>query len=336
MNSRKDWDKTIPTFPADAKGMATRVASGQALNALADSIPEIVGGSADLTPSNNTKLKNSTDYSSDNPIGRYFHFGVREHAMGAIVNGMAYHGGLVPFGATFLIFTDYMRPAIRLSALSHLHSIWVMTHDSVGLGEDGPTHQPVEHLMSLRAIPGLSVIRPCDANETSEAWKIAIQNSHGPTLLALSRQAVPTIDRNVTAPAVNLAKGAYVLADLGGKPTELILMASGTEVNLVLEAGKIIANKGYGVRVVSFPCWELFEAAGKEYQDSVLLPNVQKRISVELGVSLGWQKWVGCQGMIMGIDHYGASAPYQIILENFGFTVENVVKNAEKILGLEK
>ena len=331
-----NWDKTIPDFPPDAKGMATRVASGQALNALADSVPEIVGGSADLTPSNNTKLKNSSDFSPENHIGRYFHFGVREHAMGAIVNGMAYHGGLIPFGATFLVFTDYMRPAIRLSALSHLHSIWVMTHDSVGLGEDGPTHQPVEHLASLRAIPGLTVIRPCDANETSEAWKWAIKNSDGPTLLALSRQTVPTLDRQEYASASNLNKGAYVLTDFGNKSIELILMASGSEVSLILEAGKTISAKGYGVRVVSFPSWELFEKTGKEYQETILLPKVQKRLAVELGVSQGWEKWVGCEGEILGIDHYGASAPYQIILEKFGFTVENIVKIAEKLLRSEK
>jgi transketolase len=326
------WEDCLPKFEADAKGMATRAASGQVLNALADTLPEIVGGSADLTPSNNTKLKNSSDYSANNPIGRYFHFGVREHGMGAVVNGMTYHGGLIPFGATFLVFADYMRGAIRISALSHLHSIWVMTHDSVGLGEDGPTHQPVEHLASLRAIPGLTIIRPCDANETVFAWKAAIAHKHGPTLLAFSRQAVPTLDRGALAAAANLEKGAYVLADLGGKAPQLILMASGSEVSLVLEAGKRIAEKGYGVRVVSFPCWELFSQTSKAYQESVLLPSVQKRIAVELGVSMGWERWTGSEGLVIGIDHFGASAPYQTIFEKYGFTPEAIAARGLELL----
>ncbi len=332
----ENWEGVLPIFDVDPKGMATRVASGQALNAIADIVPELVGGSADLTPSNNTKIKNSTDYSSTDHLGRYFHFGVREHAMGAIVNGMAYHGGLIPFGATFLVFTDYMRGAIRISALSHLHAIWVMTHDSVGLGEDGPTHQPIEHLASLRAIPGLTVIRPCDANETVEAWKFAIEHKEGPTLLALSRQAVPTLDRKSLNPAEGLKNGAYILADLGKKPIDLILMATGSEVYLALEAAKNIASDGYGVRVVSFPSWELFKKAGKAYQQSVLPKDVKKRIAIELGVSQGWEKWVGDEGDILAIDHYGASAPYQKILEEFGFTVEKIVERSIKILKAEK
>lgn len=326
------WDSNLPIFETDPKGMATRVASGQALNAIAVTVPELIGGSADLTPSNNTQIKNSSDYSPTNPIGRYLHFGVREHAMGGVVNGMAYHKGLIPFGATFLIFTDYMRPAIRLSALSKLHSIWVMTHDSVGLGEDGPTHQPIEHLASLRAIPGLTVIRPGDANETTEAWRFAIEKSDGPTLLALSRQAIPTIDRSSCAPAAMLRKGAYVLTDLGKKEIDLILMASGSEVDLILEAGKRVASDGYGVRVVSFPSWELFEQTEKKYQEDVLIPAVEKRMSVELGAGMGWEKWVGSKGVIQSIERYGESAPYKSILEEFGFTVDNIYSKAIKLL----
>jgi len=331
----ENWESVLPKFDADQKGMATRVASGLALNAAADIIPELVGGSADLTPSNNTKLKNSPDYSPDERIGRYFHFGVREHAMGAIVNGLAYHGGFIPFGATFLVFTDYMRGAIRLSALSHLHSIWVMTHDSVGLGEDGPTHQPVEHLASLRAIPELTVIRPCDANETVQAWKFALEHTDGPTLLALTRQAVPTLDRSTLGAAEGLHSGAYVLADFGNKEIKLILMASGSEVPLVLEAAKKIAATGFGARVVSFPSWELFEKSGTTYQESVLPAKVKNRVAVELGVSQGWEKWVGDKGIIVGIEKYGASAPYQKIFEEYGFTVDKIVEKSMDLLGTE-
>ena len=328
----KDWDAALPQFPADAKGMATRVASGQTLNALAAMLPELVGGSADLTPSNNTWLKESTAFEPGNPLGRYFHFGVREHGMGAVVNGMAYHGGLIPFGATFLIFTDYMRGALRLSALSHLHSIWVMTHDSVGLGEDGPTHQPVEHLASLRAIPNMTVIRPGDANETREAWKSAIEHKTGPTLLALSRQSMPTLDRNIYSSAEGLAKGAYILADLGKGTPEIILMASGSEVSLIVGAGEALAKEGHSVRLVSFPSWELFEKAGKEYQAEVLPKAIKKRIAVEMASPMGWERWVGDDGEIIGIDHYGASAPLQAILKGFGFTVENVYAAAKAML----
>lgn len=327
----KDWEKALPVFPADPKGIATRVASGQTLNGLAAIMPEIMGGSADLTPSNNTWIKESTAFQPENPIGRYLHFGVREHGMGAIVNGMAYHKGLIPFGATFLVFTDYMRAAIRLSAFSHLQSIWVMTHDSIGLGEDGPTHQPVEHLAALRTIPNLTVIRPADANETVEAWRCAIQNSKGPTLIALSRQALPTLDRSVVAPAENVSKGAYVLADLGKGEPEIILMASGSETSLVYEAGKRLSEEGKSVRVVSFPSWELFEKTDKKYQESVLPSRVQRRVSVEAGVVQGWEKWTGTKGKNISMLGYGASAPYMTLMEKFGFTVENVVKTAQTL-----
>jgi transketolase len=329
------WEETLPTFLPDVKGFATRVASGLTINAIEGVLPELIGGSADLTPSNNTWIKNSSAFQADNQIGRYIHFGIREHAMGGIVNGLAYHGGLIPFGATFLVFTDYMRGAIRLSALSRLRSIWVMTHDSVGLGEDGPTHQPIEQLASLRAIPNLTVIRPADANETAEAWRFAVNHKDGPTLLALSRQALPTIDRSIYTSAKMLEKGAYVLADLGKRKIDLILMASGSEVDLILEAGMVLATRGYGVRVVSFPSWELFKKARLEYQNSVLLPEVKKRIAVELGVSQGWEKWVGCEGEILSVERFGDSAPYKKILEEYGFTIQNVCDLAIKLINSE-
>lgn len=325
------WEKSLPKFPADTKGMATRVASGQVINALAGVLPELMGGSADLTPSNNTWIKESTAFQPENPIGRYLHFGVREHGMGAVVNGLTYHKSLIPFGATFLVFTDYMRGAIRVSALSHLQSIWVMTHDSIGLGEDGPTHQPVEHLAALRAIPNLVVLRPADANETSEAWRVAIER-HGPTVLALTRQALPTLDRSVVASANGVQKGAYVLADLGKGDPELILMASGSEVSLVLEAGQKLAEEGHSVRVVSFPSWELFEETDESYQESVFPKNIKQRLAVEMGVAQGWERWVGTEGKIISMHGFGASAPAKILFEKFGFTLENVLNNARDLL----
>ena len=267
-------------------------------------------------------------FESETPGGRNFHFGVREHAMGAIVNGMAVHGGLIPFGATFLTFADYMREPIRLSALSHYPSIWVFTHDSIGVGEDGPTHQPVEQLASLRAIPNLVVIRPADANETAVAWKVAVERRHGPTLLALTRQNVPTIDRTCFAPAAGLERGAYVLADLGNAAPELILMASGSEVGLIVEAGQQLAAQSINVRLVSFPSWELFAAQSAEYRQSVLPETVKTRLAVEAGVSMGWEHWIGEGGAVIGIDRYGASAPAERVYRELGLTVENVVKRA--------
>ncbi|NPV85178.1 MAG: transketolase [Anaerolineae bacterium] len=328
----KDWDKNMPFFEADPKGMATRVASGKVLNHLAPLLPELVGGSADLTPSNNTFITSSTAFQANNPQGRYFHFGVREHAMGAITNGIAYHKGFIPYAATFLVFTDYMRPAIRLSALSHLAPIWIMTHDSIGLGEDGPTHQPVEHLASLRAIPNLVVLRPADANEVVESWRVAVQRRNGPTLIALTRQALPIFDRSITAPASGLQKGAYTLTDLGSGKPSIILMASGSEVALIYEAGKRLSSEGVSVRVVSFPSWELFATQEKSYQESVLLPEVRRRLAVETGVAQGWERWVGDHGKIIAMQSYGASAPYQTLFEKFGFTVENVYQQAKSLL----
>ncbi len=326
------WSSDLPAFPADAKGMATRAASGKVINALAARLPELVGGSADLTPSNDTWIKDYSDFQAKTFSGKNFHFGVREHAMGAIINGMAVHGGIIPYGGTFLIFSDYMRPAVRLSALAGYPSIWVYTHDSIGLGEDGPTHQPVEHLAALRAIPNLVVIRPADANEVTEAWKVAISRRHAPTALILTRQAVPVLDREIYAPAVGLQKGAYVLAEMGDADPELILMASGSEVSLITEAGARLASEGINVRMVSFPSWELFEAQDQAYRDQVLPPSIKNRISVEAAVSQGWHRWVGDMGESISVERFGASAPYKIIFEHFGLTVDNVVLHAQQML----
>ena len=326
------WGEGLPVFDADPKGMASRAASGKVLNVLAGRLPELMGGSADLAPSNVTWINGSLAFQKDSPQGRNFHFGVREHAMGGIVNGMAVSGGVIPFGGTFLVFSDYMRPAIRLSALSHYPSIWIYTHDSIGLGEDGPTHQPVEHLAALRAIPNLVTIRPADANEVREAWKVAIARRDGPTALVFSRQAMPTLDRNVYGPAEGLQRGAYVLADLGNVKPELILMASGSEVGLIVEAGARLAQTGISVRLVSFPCWELFKAQGRFYQDSVLPPKVLKRLSVEAGISQGWERWVGEKGTSISIDKFGASAPFKTIYEEYGLTSEAIIARVHYLL----
>ncbi len=326
------WEEALPEFAPDVKGMATRNASGKVINALAPHLPELLGGSADLAPSNKTKIDGSPSFQKDSREGRNFHFGVREHGMGAVVNGMALHGGLIPYGGTFLVFSDYMRPAIRLSALSQYPSIWIFTHDSIGLGEDGPTHQPVEHLASLRAIPGLVTIRPADANETAEAWRVAIRRRNGPTALALTRQNLPILDRTLYAPASGLQRGAYVLADLGEGDPELILIATGSEVSLIVEAGPRLAAEGVNVRLVSFPSWELFEAQDQNYQDSVLLPGVKARLAVEAGVRQGWDRWVGPQGRILALQGFGASAPYKVVYEKLGLTVENVIAQAQALL----
>ena len=327
-----NWQSDIPVFPADGKGMATRVASAKVINALAAKIPEFIGGSADLAPSTKTWIDGSPAFELDSPGGRNFHFGVREHAMGAVVNGMAVHGGLIPFGSTFLAFADYMREPIRLSAFSHYPSIWIFTHDSIGVGEDGPTHQPVEHLATLRAIPEMVVIRPADANETAVAWKVAVERRHGPTLLALTRQNVPTIDRNLFAPPDGLERGAYVLADLGDGDPELILMASGSEVSLIVEAGLRLAAEAVAVRLVSFPSWELFAAQELAYRESVFPTMTRARLAVEAGVSMGWERWVGESGVVLGIDRFGASAPSEVIFREFGLTIGNIVKRALQLI----
>jgi len=331
-----NWKSNLPIFPADGKGMATRVASGKTINALATIIPEVVGGSADLAPSNKTWIDSSSAYQPQTPEGRNFHFGVREHAMGAIVNGMAYHGGLIPYGGTFLVFSDYMRGALRISALSHLHTIWVFTHDSIGVGEDGPTHQPIEHLAALRAIPNLITLRPGDANEAVQAWKFALEHKDGPTALVLSRQGIPTLDRVTFSPAENLARGAYILADLGEGNPELILLASGTEVSLIVTAGKRLATDGIRVRLVSFPSWELFASQEKSYQEKVLPPAITTRLAVEAGVAQGWHRWVGDKGSIISVEHYGASAPQNIIYDQYGFTVENIIDRSRDLISRSK
>jgi len=330
------WDADLPKFPADPKGMATRVSSGKVINALAEKLPDLIGGSADLHPSTKTFIDSAPDFQAGTPQGRSIHFGVREHAMGGIVNGMNLTPGIIAFGATFLIFSDYMRASLRLSALSPYPSIWVYTHDSVGLGEDGPTHQPVEHLASLRAMPNMVVIRPADANETREAWVAAIRRRKAPTALALTRQNLPTLDRKEFAPAKGLHKGAYVLADLGKRIPELILMATGSEVQLIIAAGKRLSASGRTVRLVSFPSWELFEAQPKRYREQVLPPRIKLRLAVEAGVAQGWERWVGDHGVIISLERYGASAPGEIALEKLGFSVQNVLRHARSLLGSKK
>ncbi len=341
------WDADIPDFPADAKGMATRVAGGKVINKIASRLPALSGGSADLDPSTHTALKGEGDFNppptpgedlegSDgggwSRAGRNIHFGVREHAMGAIVNGMAAHGGFIAFGSTFLIFSDYMRPSIRLAALMGLHVIHVYTHDSLAVGEDGPTHQPVEQLASLRAIPNLTLLRPADANETAVAWKIAIETRDRPVLFALSRQNVPTLDRSRFASAEGVRRGAYILGDAkGGKP-ELILIATGSEVGLVVEAAERLDREGVAVRVVSMPSWELFEAQTRAYRDKVLPPAVTARLAVELGASQGWHRWVGGGGDVIAVDRFGASAPATDLMKHYGYTVDHVVRRAKALL----
>jgi transketolase len=329
------WQTALPVFPSDPKGIATRAASGKTINSLAKKIPELIGGSADLWPSTNTWIDSSPAFQAESRQGRNFHFGVRENGMGSIVNGMALHGGVIPYGATFLVFSDYMRPAVRLSALSHFPSIWIFTHDSIGLGEDGPTHQPIEHLASLRAIPNLVVIRPADANETVAAWEVAVSRRHGPTLLALSRQAVPTLDRAVFTSAIGLQKGAYVLADLGDSKPQIILMATGAEVGLIVDAGIRLAAESVNVRLVSFPSWELFEVQDAAYQESVLPKDLPVRLAVEAGVSQGWEKWVGQKGQVISMERFGASAPAKVLFEKFGFTVDHVITTALTLLGVD-
>ncbi len=322
----------LPEFPADEKGMATRASSGKTLNVLAPSLPELIGGSADLTGSNKTDIKGEQPFSAAHRSGRYIHFGVREHAMGAMLSGMSLYGGLIPYGGTFLIFSDYMRPTIRLAALMELGVIYVFTHDSIGLGEDGPTHQAVEQLPSLRAIPNLTLIRPADANETAQAWLAALRNRHGPTALALTRQGIPTLDRDRYASAEGLHRGAYVLADLGDGDPALILMASGSEVAIIVAAGEQLVKEGLAVRLVSFPSWELFEQQDPSYRDSVLPPEVTARISLEAAVPLGWERWVGDQGRAIGLNRFGASAPYQVIYEQLGLTPDRIVTEARTLL----
>lgn len=326
------WEEKLPVFKPDNKGTPTRSASNKVINALAGVIPEMMGGSADLTTSNSTLIENTKGFQVDHYDGRYIYFGVREHAMGTIMNGLAVHKGVVPFAATFLVFSDYLRPALRLSALSDLPSIWLFSHDSFNLGEDGPTHQPVEHLTSLRLIPNVVTIRPADANETSEAWRTALKRRHAPTAIALSRQPLPVFDREKFNPASGLQKGAYVLADLGQGAPRLILIASGSEVELIVRAGEQLAAEGIPVRLVSFPSWELFKAQDQAYRDSVLLPEVKARLMVEAGTSIGFEKWVGPEGDFVAMDRFGASAPNAVLFEKFGFNLNNVLEKSRALL----
>jgi transketolase len=325
----KDWDAGLPTFAADSKGMATRDSSGKTLNAIAAHLPWLIGGSADLAPSTKTHLSGDQagELEAATPGGRNLHFGVREHAMGTIVNGLAL-SGLRPFGATFLIFSDYMKPAIRLAALMELPVVHVFSHDSIGVGEDGPTHQPIEQLVGLRAIPGLLTLRPADANEVVEAWRTLIKLKR-PACLALSRQALPTIDRARYAPASGLARGAYVLADSTGAAPDVILIATGSEVALCLAAHEELGREGIKVRVVSMPSWELFEEQDQAYRDRVLPPGVAARVSVEMGSVIGWDRYVGPSGQRIGMRSFGASAPLKDLLHKFGFTVEAVAAAAK-------
>jgi len=345
------WARGLPVFAHDDKGMATRKASESVLQQLADTIPDLVGGSGDLDPSTFSWLKKSGDFEAEaagpngsqgtvgggwNYAGRNIHFGVREHAMGAAVNGLAYHGGFIPFGATFLVFSDYMRPAIRLAALSRLGSIFVFTHDSIGLGEDGPTHQAIEQLAALRAIPDLLVIRPGDANETRIAWQVAIESRDRPTALVLTRQAVPTLDRDQFTDAEGLRRGAYVLdREPSGAPApDVILIASGSELAVaVAAADRLRADGGIRARVVSMPCWRLFEEQDRAYRDAVLPPAVTARVAVEAGSSLGWDRFVGGDGAIVGIDRFGASAPGETVMREYGFTAAHVAETARGVLG---
>jgi transketolase len=340
------WDADIPVFAPDAKGIATREASGKVMNAIAPRLPALVGGSADLDPSTKTALKGLGDFNPPaagedeqgsagggwSHAGRNLHFGVREHAMGAIVNGLAAHGGFIPYGATFLIFSDYMRPPIRLAALSGLHVVHAFTHDSIALGEDGPTHQPVEQLANLRAIPNVIVIRPADANETAVAWRVALEARDGPVVLVLTRQDVPTLDRKRYAPADGLRSGAYVLGDApNGKP-DLILIASGSEVGLIVAAAEQLQTQGIAVRCVSMPSWELFEGLPQAERDAVLPPTATARLAVEMGAAQGWHRYVGDRGAVLSVERFGASAPAEVLLREYGFTVEHVCERAMALL----
>jgi transketolase len=317
-------------FKNYGENVATRSASGKVLNSLAEQLPELFGGSADLHPSNNTYLKNYKDFSANNYLARNIHFGIREHGMAAIMNGMAYYGGIIPYGGTFLVFSDYLRPAIRLAAMSHLRVIYVFTHDSIGLGEDGPTHQPIEHLASLRAIPGLIVLRPADANETVYAWKIAIETKNQPVALILSRQKLPILDRGKYTDAEGTLKGAYILKHEKDTTANIIIIATGSEVALALEAAEVLEKEGKSVRVVSMPSTEIFEMQSDEYKREVLPENIQNRIIIEAGVSQGWEKYAGCKGKIISVEKYGASAPYKILFEKYGFTVEKILETVQE------
>jgi len=323
-------DDILPKFEAGSP-VATRKASGKTLDALMPKLPFVLGGSADLTPSNNTKFAGAKVFQKDALDGRYIHYGVREHAMAAIMNGISTSGLTRAYGGTFLVFSDYMRPAIRMAALSKHPTIFVFTHDSIGLGEDGPTHQPVEQVAALRAIPNLIVIRPADANETVQAWKFTLQYRDGPVALILTRQGLPVLDQDKCASASNLSKGAYVL--VGPDKPDVLLLATGSEVSIALEATEKLAGDGIGAQVVSMPCWKLFEGQNHQYKDSVIPPDVKARVGIEAGIEQGWRKWLGDNGIFIGMSSFGASAPGKVCFEEFGITVEKVVEAAKKSIG---
>jgi transketolase len=330
-----NWDAAIPLFtPKD--DLATRVSGGKVLAAIASKVPWFLGGDADLSCSTMTTLTGQGDFSAATGHGRNIHFGVREHAMGAIANGMAYHGGVRPFTATFFVFSDYERPAVRMAAISKLPVTFVFTHDSIGVGEDGPTHQPVEHLAALRAIPNLWVIRPADANETAQAYRVAMKRTDGPVAVVLTRQKTPTFDRAKMAPATDLARGAYVLSEAAGGPPQVILIATGSEVAIALAAQEKLAANGIRTRVVSMPSWELFVEQSPEYRDSVIPRDVPARVSIEAGCTLGWHRWVGDRGVTIGIDRFGASGPGPVLIKQFGFTADNIVRAATNLLSTVK
>lgn len=345
------WDQDIPVFPTDAKGMATRIAGGKVMNTVAPRLPALIGGSADLNPSTYTALSGQGDFEFAGATvrdkqgsvqgvwsyaGRNIYFGVREHGMGAILNGLAAHGGAVPFGATFLIFSDYMRPPIRLAAMMKLHVIYVFTHDSIALGQDGSTHQPIEQLANLRAVPGLTVIRPGDANETAVAWRVALEAADHPVALILTRQNMPTFDRTQCGAADGLRQGAYILAEAPNGRPDIILIATGSEVALVMDARRLLQERSVKARVVSMPSWELFDAQPRDYRDEILSPSVHARLAVEAGASQGWHRYIGDGGDVIGVDRFGASAAGDVVMREYGFTADNVCKRALALLLSEK
>ena len=327
------WERCIPRFEANGGALATRAASGKVLNDIASVIPWLIGGSADLAASNNSRIENSGNFGKGDYAHRNLHWGIREHVMAAASSGMVLHGGVRPYAATFFTFTDYARPAIRLAALMGLSVIYVMTHDSIGLGEDGPTHQPIEHLASFRAMPGLTIIRPCDANETAVAWRVAIEHLEGPTMLVLTRQGLPVLERSEENEADALARGAYVISAERGNSPRAVLIATGSEVHLALEAQSVLAADGVDARVVSMPSWELFRAQSPSYRDSVIPANVKAKVAIEAGATMGWREWVGDHGVVIGIDRFGASAPGQEIYARFGLTAENIAAQTKALLG---
>ncbi|MEO7046378.1 MAG: transketolase C-terminal domain-containing protein, partial [Ferruginibacter sp.] len=325
------WKDNLPVFKPDDKGLATRKASGKTLNAIAAKLPLLIGGSADLAPSTDTNLDDFQSFTDLNHSGRNLHFGIREHSMGAILNGMALTKGIIPYGATFLVFSDYMRPPVRLAAIMKIHPIFIYTHDSIGMGQDGTTHQPVEQLIGLRSVPDLTVIRPADANETAQAWRVALEHSGGPVAMILTRQNVPTIDQEKYAKASNVEKGAYILSDSEGEP-QAILMGSGSEVHLLLEAQVKLKSESINTRVVSFPSWELFDAQSAEYKEKVFPKKIRKRLAVEAGSPIGWCKYITDDGDVIGISKFGESAPGEEVMKEYGFSVENVITKAKALL----